>query len=110
MPPDTRPYYIHQYIEIPEPRLDVEHIILFRALCAQCGRMVKALIPFEKRIGLAPGISADIAELCGMHGDSRRTVQGDKRKTSPAPAEAMDAAFQDQAPDVRRRTAPAAPP
>ena len=26
---DPEPYYIHQHIEIPEPRLDVEHIILY---------------------------------------------------------------------------------
>jgi transposase len=71
----TEPYYIHQYIEIPEPRLEVEHIILHRGRCSRCGRMVKALIPPEKRSGFGPRLSANIAELCGMHGDSRRAVQ-----------------------------------
>ena len=73
---DLEPYYIHQHIEIPEPRLDVEHIILYRGRCSRCGRMVKALVPPEKRSGFGPRLSANIAELCGVHGDSRRAVQG----------------------------------
>lgn len=72
---DAEPYYIHQHIEIPEPRLDVEHIILLRGRCVNCGRMLKALVPPEKRTGFGPRLSANIAELCGMHGDSRRAVQ-----------------------------------
>jgi len=72
---DPEPYYIHQHIEIPEPRLDVEHIILYRGRCSQCGRMVKALVPPEKRTGFGPRLSAIIAEICGVHGDSRRAVQ-----------------------------------
>lgn len=72
---DPEPYYIHQHIEIPVPRLDVEHIILYRGRCSRCGRMVKALIPPEKRTGFGPRLSAIIAELCGVHGDSRRAVQ-----------------------------------
>ena len=69
------PYYIHQHIEMPEPRLEVMHIILHRGRCPHCGRLVKALIPPEKRSGFGPRLSANIAELCGMHGDSRRAVQ-----------------------------------
>jgi len=72
---DPEPYYVHQHIEIPEPRLDVEHIILYRGRCAQCGRMVKALVPPEKRTGFGPRLSVIIAEICGVHGDSRRAVQ-----------------------------------
>ena len=72
---DPEPYYIHQHIEIPEPRLDVEHIILYQGRCSRCGRMVKALVPPEKRTGFGPRLSANIAELCGIHGDSRRAVQ-----------------------------------
>jgi len=72
---DTEPYYIHQHIEIPEPRPEVEHIILYRGRCSGCGKMVKALIPPEKRTGFGPRLSAIIAEICGVHGDSRRAVE-----------------------------------
>jgi len=72
---DPEPYYIHQHIEIPEPRLEVEHIILYRGRCSRCGRMVKAVVPPQKRTGFGPRLSANIAELCGVHGDSRRAVQ-----------------------------------
>ena len=72
---DPEPYYIHQHIEIPEPRLDVEHIILYQGRCSRCGQMVKALVSPEKRTGFGPRLSANIAELCGIHGDSRRAVQ-----------------------------------
>lgn len=69
------PYYIHQFLELPIPKLIVQHIILFRGHCASCGRAVKALIPPAQRTGFGPNISALIAELCGGHGDSRRGVQ-----------------------------------
>jgi len=72
---DPEPYYIHQHIEIPKPRLEVEHIILYRGRCSHCDRMVKALVPPDKRTGFGPRLSANIAELCGVHGDSRRAVQ-----------------------------------
>ena len=72
---DSEPYYIHQHIEMPEPSLYVEHIVLYRGRCFQCGRMVKALVPPEKRTGFGPRLSAIIAEICGVHGDSRRAVQ-----------------------------------
>jgi len=72
---NPEPYYVHQHIEIPEPRLEVEHIILYRGRCSGCGRMVKALIPSEKRAGFGPRLSAILAEICGVHGDSRRAVE-----------------------------------
>ena len=68
-------YYIHQFLELPIIQLIVQHIILYRGRCAQCGRTVKALIPPSQRAGFGPYISALIAELCGVHGDCRRGVQ-----------------------------------
>ena len=70
-----KPYYIHQFIELPEITLDVRHLILYRARCAGCGKTVKAVIPREQRTGFGSRLSALMAELCGVHGDSRRAVQ-----------------------------------
>jgi len=72
---DPEPYYIHQFLELPPIQLIVQHIILYRGQCADCGRTVKALVPPKQRAGFGPYISAMIAELCGAHGDSRRSVQ-----------------------------------
>lgn len=72
---EPEPYYIHQFIELPEIKLDVRHLILYRARCAGCGKTVKAVIPPEQRSGFGPRLSALVAELCGVHGDSRRAVQ-----------------------------------
>lgn len=51
---DLEPCYIHQHIVIPEPRLNVEHIILCRGRCSLCGRMVKALVPPEGGVTSVP--------------------------------------------------------
>ena len=72
---DPEPYYIHQFIEFPVVRLDVEHLILYRGRCSHCGKLNKALVPLDRRTGFGSRLSALIAELCGMHGDSRRAAQ-----------------------------------
>ena len=72
---EPEPYYIHQVIELPEIELSVSHIILYRGRCSDCGKTVKAHIPFPLRTGFGPRLSAMIVELTGAHGDSRRAAQ-----------------------------------
>jgi transposase len=72
---EPEPYYIHQVIELPEIELSVRHIILYRGRCSDCGKTVKAHVPFALRTGFGPRLSAMIVELTGAHGDSRRAVQ-----------------------------------
>lgn len=68
-------YYIHQVIELPEIEASVSHLILYRGHCSACGKTVKAHIPPAMRTGFGPRMSAMIAELAAVHGDSRRAVQ-----------------------------------
>lgn len=72
---EPEPYYIHQVIELPVIEVDVSHVILYRGHCRACGKTVKAHIPHAMRTGFGPRISAMIAELAAVHGDSRRAVQ-----------------------------------
>ncbi len=51
---DPEPYSIHQYVQLPPILPDVEHCILYRGHCADCGARLKALIPSEKRFGYGP--------------------------------------------------------
>jgi transposase len=69
------PYYTHQIIELPEIELSVLHLVLHRGKCSNCGKTVKAHIPPALRTGFGPRLSAMVAELTGVHGDSRRAVQ-----------------------------------
>ena len=69
------PYYIHQVVELPEIKLIVEDVILYQAVCHECGKVLRSEIPQEKRTGYGPRLSAMIVELAGVHGDSRRGVQ-----------------------------------
>ena len=69
------PYYTHQVVELPEIKLTVEDIVLYRAQCVECGKTVRVEIPQDKRTGYGPRLSAMIVELTGIHGDSRRGVQ-----------------------------------
>ena len=73
--PKTTPYYTHQVIELPEIQMDVTHIVLHRANCPTCGKLNKALIPKERRSGYGPRISALIAEMTGIFGNSRTSIQ-----------------------------------
>lgn len=72
---DVEPYYIHQVIELPSIEADITHIILYRGHCRACGNTLKARIPNALRTGFGPRISAMMAELAAVHGDSRRAVQ-----------------------------------
>ena len=72
---NMEPYYIHQVIELPEIKLDVQHQILYRGKCEHCGKTGKAYIPHCLRTGFGPRLSSLIMELCGVHGDSRRATQ-----------------------------------
>ena len=71
----VEPYYIHQVIELPRIEAHIRHIILYRGRCSACGSTVKAHIPHEIRTGFGPRLSAMVAELAAVHGDSRRAVQ-----------------------------------
>jgi transposase len=72
---EPEPCYTHQVIELPEIELSVLHIILHRGKCSNCGKTVKAHVPFALRTGFGPRLSALVVELTGVHGDSRRAVQ-----------------------------------
>lgn len=72
---EPEPYYIHQVIELPAIEASVSHVILYRGRCRACGKMLKAHIPQAMRTGFGPRISAMMAELAAIHGDSRRAVQ-----------------------------------
>jgi transposase len=74
-PQTMKPFYTHQYIELPEIKMNVLHFVLQKCPCACCGKTVKARIPNEYRTGYGPRLSAVIAERSGIHGDSRESVQ-----------------------------------
>jgi transposase len=72
--PKTVPYYTHQIIELPEIQMEVTHLILHRGKCPCCGKRNKALIPKDQRTGYGPRLSAFIAEMTGIFGNSRTSV------------------------------------
>jgi transposase len=72
---DTRPFYIHQVIELPEFNMIVRHFVLHEACCPQCGRVTKAQVPPEAQAGYGPRLTALIGELSGPQRDSRSAVQ-----------------------------------
>ena len=74
-PVSIEPFYTHQYIELPEIKVDITHLILNQGKCKGCGKTVKATVPLEFSIGYGPRLSAIISELSGSHGASRETVQ-----------------------------------
>jgi len=69
------PFYIHQVIELPEIQMDVTHYVLHKGKCPQCGKMLKAPLPKEHHTGYGPRLCAFIAEMSGVQGASRETVQ-----------------------------------
>lgn len=69
------PFYIHQQIELPKIKMDVNHFVLHKCTCSSCGKIVKAQIPKEYRTGYGPRLSALITELSGIRGDGREPVQ-----------------------------------
>lgn len=74
-PKSLKPFYTHQVIELPEIKMDVRHFILNQGSCSRCGCNVKAVLPKEHRTGYGPRLSALIAEISGIQGNSRETVR-----------------------------------
>jgi transposase len=74
-PHGLKPYYTHQYIELPKIQLNVTHLVLHKGKCRRCGKTVKAGLPRQYGSGYGPRFSAMIAELSGSHGVSRQAVQ-----------------------------------
>ena len=70
-----KPYYTHQYIELPKIKLDVTHLVLHKGKCDRCGKTLKARLPHQYHSGYGPRFSAMVAELSGSHGASRQAVQ-----------------------------------
>jgi transposase len=73
--PETVPYYTHQFIELPEINMEVTHFILHKGSCPCCGRLNKASLPREYRMGYGPRLSAVIAQMAGSQADSRAIIQ-----------------------------------
>lgn len=74
-PDSVSPFYTHQVIELPDIEMDVLHFILNKGACARCGCVVKAELPKEHQTGFGPRLSALIAEISGIQGNSRETVR-----------------------------------
>ncbi len=74
IPGSLEPYYTHQEIELPEIKMDILHFILHKGKCKKCGKVVTAKVSKEHRIGYGPRLSALIAEMSGIQGNSRDTV------------------------------------
>jgi len=70
-----KPYYTHQHIELPEIEMTVVHFILYQGKCTVCGKTGKGSIPEEYRTGFGPRLSALVAEIGGIDGNSRETIQ-----------------------------------
>ena len=69
-----RSFYTHQWIELPEIRMHVKHVVLKKSQCSGCGRWLKAKLPKEYRTGYGPRFSALVAEMSGIQGASRQAV------------------------------------
>ena len=74
VPESIETFYTHQEIELPEIEMDVLHFILHKGGCMNCGKILKAEIPKDHRTGYGPRLSALIAEMSGIQGNSRETV------------------------------------
>jgi transposase len=70
-----RVFYTHQWIELPEIRMQVKHVVLKKAQCSGCQRWGKAALPHEYQTGYGPRFSALVAELSGIQGISRQAVE-----------------------------------
>lgn len=69
------PFYTHQHIELPKIEMEINHFILHRCNCPECGKTVKACLPAEVRSGYGPRLSAFVAELSGIKAMSRNDVK-----------------------------------
>jgi len=74
-PKSIMPFHTHQVIELPEIEMDVLHFILNQGTCTKCGKVVKGQLPRERQTGYGPRLSALIAEVSGVQGNSRETVR-----------------------------------
>ena len=72
---DQQPYYTHQHIELPEIVMSVMHFVLYQGRCTNCGKVVKGYTPQEYQTGYGPRLSALMAEIGGIDGNSRETIQ-----------------------------------
>lgn len=72
---NLQPYHTHQHIELPEIVLSVLHFILYRGRCAQCGKTSTGHTPQEFQTGFGPRLSALVAEISGIEGNSRQATQ-----------------------------------
>ncbi len=72
---DIQPYYTHQHIELPEIVMTVIHFILYRGTCTACGKVAKGYVPDEYSTGFGARFSALVAEIGGIDGNSRETIQ-----------------------------------
>ncbi len=72
---NLKPYYTHQHIELPEIVMSVIHFVLYRGECMKCGKVGKGSIPKEFTSGFGVRLSALIAEMGGIDGNSRETIQ-----------------------------------
>jgi len=72
---DIQPYYTHQHIELPEIVMTVIHFILYRGTCTACGKVAKGYVPDEYSTGFGARLSALVAEIGGIDGNSRETIQ-----------------------------------
>ena len=73
--PKTKPFYIHQVIELPEIEMDVMHFHLHSAICPECGAENRAELRPEHSTGFGPRLSALVGDLAGNHGNSRTSIQ-----------------------------------
>jgi transposase len=72
---DMRPYHTHQHIELPEIVMTVIHFILYQGKCTACGKTSKGYTPKAFETGFSPRPCALVAEIGGIDGNSRRTIQ-----------------------------------
>lgn len=74
-PGSIKPFHTHQIIELPKIEMDIRHFILNQGVCTSCGQSVKSQLPKENQTGYGPRLSALIAEISGIQGNSRETVR-----------------------------------
>ena len=70
-----RPYYTHQHIELPEIVMTVIHCILYQGTCTACGKTGKGYVPTAWQTGFGPRLCALVAEIGGIDGNSRQSIQ-----------------------------------
>jgi transposase len=73
--PVTTPYYTHQVLELPAIQMAMTHVVLHKAQCPRCGRLLRAELPAEYSYGYGLRFTALIGELSGPQRDSRSAVR-----------------------------------